>query len=38
MRLAGHIARIGRGGMHIVLWWESQKERDYYGDLDIVGV
>jgi hypothetical protein len=24
-----HVARVGRGGMHIGHWWESQKERDY---------
>jgi hypothetical protein len=21
--------------MHIAFWWESQKERDYYEDLDV---
>jgi hypothetical protein len=26
---AGHVARIGRRGMHTGYWWESQKERDY---------
>jgi hypothetical protein len=25
MRCAGHVARIGRRGMHIGHWWESQK-------------
>jgi hypothetical protein len=27
MRWAGHVARIGRKGIHIRYWWESQKER-----------
>jgi hypothetical protein len=25
MRWAGHVAQIGRRGMHIGYWWESQK-------------
>jgi hypothetical protein len=29
MRSAGHVARIGRRGMRIRYWWESQKERDH---------
>jgi hypothetical protein len=29
MRLAGHVARMGRIGMHIGYLWESQKERDH---------
>jgi hypothetical protein len=28
IRLAGHVARMGRGGMHIGYLWESQEERD----------
>jgi hypothetical protein len=24
-RLAGHVARMGRRGMHIRYWWESQE-------------
>jgi hypothetical protein len=37
MRWAGHVARMGRRGMHIGYWWESQKERDNYEDQDVVG-
>jgi hypothetical protein len=29
MGLAGHVACMGRGGMHIGFWWESQKEGDH---------
>jgi hypothetical protein len=25
MRWAGHVARMGGGGMHIGYWWEIQK-------------
>jgi hypothetical protein len=27
MRWAGHVARMGRRGMYVGYWWESQKER-----------
>jgi hypothetical protein len=29
MRLAGHLARMGRRGTRIDYWWESQRERDH---------
>jgi hypothetical protein len=29
IRWAGHVARMGRRGMHTDLWWESQKEIDH---------
>jgi hypothetical protein len=29
MRWAGHVARVGRRGMRIDYWWESQRERDH---------
>jgi hypothetical protein len=37
MRWAGHVAQMGRRGMHIGYWWESQKERDHWEDLDVGG-
>jgi hypothetical protein len=27
MRWAGHVARMGRTGMHIGYWWKSQKKQ-----------
>jgi hypothetical protein len=32
-----YVARTGRKGMHIGSWWESQKERNHYEDLDAGG-
>jgi hypothetical protein len=29
MRWTGHVARMGRSGMRIDYWWESQRERDH---------
>jgi hypothetical protein len=29
MRWVGHVERMGRRGMHIEFWLESQKERDH---------
>jgi hypothetical protein len=29
IRWTGHVARVGRRGMHTGYWWESQKERDH---------
>jgi hypothetical protein len=34
---AGHIPRIGRRGMHIGYWWESEKERDHVENNDVGG-
>jgi hypothetical protein len=35
MRWAGHVARMGRRGMHIRYGWESHKERNE--DQDVGG-
>jgi hypothetical protein len=28
IRLAKHVARTGRRGMHVGYWWESQKKKE----------
>jgi hypothetical protein len=35
MRWAGYVARMGRRGMLIDYWWESQRERDHWEDQDV---
>jgi hypothetical protein len=35
MRLAGHVTRMGRRGVHKIYWSESQKERDHWEDQDV---
>jgi hypothetical protein len=37
MRWTGHVARMGRGRLHIEYWWESRKEGDYWEDQDVGG-
>jgi hypothetical protein len=37
VRWAGHIARMGRRGMHVGYWWESQKESAHWEDQDVGG-
>jgi hypothetical protein len=37
MKLVGHVARMGRRGMHIGYWLESQKERDHSEGQDVGG-
>jgi hypothetical protein len=34
---ARRVARMGRRGMHVGYWWESQKERDHWEDQDVDG-
>jgi hypothetical protein len=33
----GRACSTHRKKMHIGFWWESQKERDHYEDLDVGG-
>jgi hypothetical protein len=35
MKCAENVARLGRRGMHTGFWWESQKKRDHYEDLEV---
>jgi hypothetical protein len=35
IRWPGHVACMGRRGMHIGFWRESQKERDHLEDLEV---
>jgi hypothetical protein len=37
MKLAGHIAYMGRRRMHIGFWWESRKDTNHYEDQDVGG-
>jgi hypothetical protein len=37
MRWAGHVAQMGRGGMHIEYWWENREEGDHWEDQDVGG-
>jgi hypothetical protein len=36
-RRAGHLERIGRRGMYIGYWRESQKKRDHWEEQDVGG-
>jgi hypothetical protein len=31
----GHVARMGRRGIHEGYWWESQKERNHWENQDL---
>ena len=37
MRLAGHVARMGTGGVHVRFWWGDVKERDHLKYLGVDG-
>jgi hypothetical protein len=37
MRWEEHVARMGRRGMHIGYWWESQNESDHWEDQGVGG-
>jgi hypothetical protein len=35
MRWAGHVAHMGKKGLHIGHRWECRKEKAHYEDIDI---
>jgi hypothetical protein len=37
MRWEGHVARMGRRGMHMGYSWEIEKERDHWEGQDVGG-
>jgi hypothetical protein len=37
MRWTEHVARMGKGGMHLGYWWEIQKEIDHWEDRGVGG-
>jgi hypothetical protein len=37
MRWAGNVEHMGRTGIHIGFWWETQKERDHWETPDVGG-
>jgi hypothetical protein len=37
MRWAGHVERMDRRGLHIGFWWESQRDRTRYEDVEVGG-
>jgi hypothetical protein len=37
IRWAGRVARMGKRGMNIEFWWETQKERDHWENPDVGG-
>jgi hypothetical protein len=35
IRWAGHVANVGKRGIHMGFWWESQNEMDNWEHLDL---